>query len=163
MECKCKLLFKMAPKYTKDCSFLDNLHILFTFTANFWETASKKGWPRYSYLLSERSPNPWDIVIFRSVNVYTGGHILQAIAQALYGYGYSTPFGFEFVSSQVKCGLTDFQAARAQFAFLENADITQGKLIQNVTIRTKLCNVDWNWWVNSLVNVCICNLNDSFR
>lgn len=37
----------------------------------------------------------------RSVDIYTGGHLVQAVAQFLYGYGYSTPFGFELVSPQV--------------------------------------------------------------
>jgi hypothetical protein len=55
---------------------------------------------------------------FRSVDVYTGGHLIQAVAQYLYGYGYSTPFGFEFVSPQVSCGPDDFEAALLQFEFL---------------------------------------------
>ena len=72
------------------------------------------------------------------MDVYTGGHVLQAIAQALYGYGYSTPFGFEFVSPQVNCGPKDFEAARAQYSFLENPDLTQGKFIQILRVKTRL-------------------------
>ena len=54
----------------------------------------------------------------RCVDVYTGGHLVQAVAQFLYGYGYSTPFGYEFVSPQVTCGLNDFEAALTQYEFL---------------------------------------------
>ena len=61
------------------------------------------------------------------MDIYTGGHAWQVYAQFLYGYGYSTPFGFEFVSPLASCGLKDFEAAIAQYDFLNNPDQSQGK------------------------------------
>ena len=63
----------------------------------------------------------------RTVDFYTGGHVLQVIAQFLYGYGYSTPFGFEFINPSVDCGLDDFEAALVQYDFLNDHDTSQGK------------------------------------
>ncbi len=73
------------------------------------------------------SKNVYTAVQYRAVDFYTGGHVLQVIAQFLYGYGYSTPFGFEFVNPKVDCGLADFEAALAQYDFLNNPDTSQGK------------------------------------
>ena len=44
--------------------------------------------------------------------------MIQAIAQSLYGYGYSTPFGFAFVSPQVDCGTDDFEAGTKMIKLL---------------------------------------------
>jgi hypothetical protein len=50
------------------------------------------------------------------------GQKLQAIAQILYGYGYITPFVFEYENPRLKCSTKDFLAALEEYAFLDNPD-----------------------------------------
>ena len=50
------------------------------------------------------------------------GNKMQALAQILYGYGYITPFVFEYENPRLKCSRKDFLAALEEYDYLDNPD-----------------------------------------
>jgi hypothetical protein len=50
------------------------------------------------------------------------GPKLQALSQGVYGYGYVTPFSFEYEANRLSCGIKDFDAALEEYSFLDNPD-----------------------------------------
>jgi hypothetical protein len=40
----------------------------------------------------------------------------------MYGYGYVTPFSFEYEANRLSCGIKDFDEALEEYSFLDNPD-----------------------------------------
>ena len=73
--------------------------------------------------------------VFSTVPV---GQKIQALAQILYGYGYITPFAFEYENPRLKCSRSDFLAALEEYEFLDNPD--PDTPVALVTIHTSCLN-----------------------
>ncbi len=46
-----------------------------------------------------------------NLNKISGGDKIQVLGQAMYGYGYSTPWSWRFEEPRVNCGNKDFASA----------------------------------------------------
>lgn len=64
-----------------------------------------------------------------NINKLTAGAKIQILAQAMYGYGYSTPWSWRYQDPVLTCGINDFEAVMVEYDFLLNPDPATDKKI----------------------------------